>query len=138
MSAAKKDDYYCKSYKFWLFEEMACFIIIFYVIHRHHECGIVGVNHLQLTLVFWSPSSVACYTFHVVLAAGHDIKSLGINVASLCLFFLPIACYLFRDLCKEFCIVTGVSFVVAYLLPPVGWKRPHPYSDEPNNRIKIN
>lgn len=65
--------------------------------------------------------------------SGHDIKSLGINVASLFLFFLPIACYLFRSVCREMCLATLASFVVAYLLPPVGWKRPHPYSDMPDN-----
>jgi hypothetical protein len=26
------------------------------------------------------------------------------------------------------------SFTLAYVLPPMGWRRPHPYSDDPTNR----
>jgi hypothetical protein len=61
------------------------------------------------------------------------MKSLGINFACLLLFFLPMVIYLYRDISKESGAVVAVSLVAAYFLPPVGWKRPHPYSDNPNN-----
>jgi len=65
--------------------------------------------------------------------AGTDIKSIFINFSSFVLIVLPVACYVYQDYAKH--LVAGVvaSFAVAFLLPPSGWKRPHPYSDNPNN-----
>lgn len=30
--------------------------------------------------------------------------------------------------------ITGILYILSYILPPMGWKRPHPYSDMPSNR----
>lgn len=64
---------------------------------------------------------------------GTDIKSLAINLASIILMFLPFAIYYDPDNTMNFCLSLGVSFLFAYVMPPVGWKRPHPYSDDPLN-----
>jgi len=87
--------------------------------------------------------------------AGTDAKSIAINLASLLLFVLPFALYYckveeerqqegeeettIKVLVKTngYYASIGVvvaAFAVAVLLPPVGWKRPHPYSDMPANR----
>lgn len=65
---------------------------------------------------------------------GTDIKSLAINLASLLLFVLPFAAYFDRDHWKIYSGVVAVSMVLALLTPPMGWLRPHPYSDFPNNK----
>jgi len=56
------------------------------------------------------------------------------NIATILLFLLPFALY-FGDQEK---LVLYVGLVVASLLlslimPPIGWMRPHPYSDVPGN-----
>jgi hypothetical protein len=64
----------------------------------------------------------------------HDTKSIAINVATTLLIFLPVPLYMYTDYYKELIGATLMSFVVCFTLPPLGWKRPHPYSDDPNNR----
>jgi len=71
-----------------------------------------------------------------VLTAGTDLKSVLLNLASALLILLPVACYLYAQHTKIFLALVGVIFVLAYVAQPVGWKRPHPYSDDPNNRPK--
>lgn len=66
--------------------------------------------------------------------AGHDIKSLAINLATLIFFFLPVCLYVYPEYAKEQCIVTAIGFAVAFLAPPIGVLRPHPYSDLPGNK----
>jgi hypothetical protein len=58
----------------------------------------------------------------------------AINVASTLLFVLPFVAYFSRENAVKFAAVVGASFLLAFVAPPVGWKRPHPYSDDPNNR----
>lgn len=68
-------------------------------------------------------------------AAGTDPKSIAINLASTLLFIIPIVAYMYEM--KEtfiYIAVVAASFVLAYLIPPVGMLRPHPYSDMPSNR----
>mmetsp|Transcript_18082 Transcript_18082/g.37089 ORF Transcript_18082/g.37089 Transcript_18082/m.37089 type:complete len:91 (-) Transcript_18082:441-713(-) len=65
---------------------------------------------------------------------GHDIKSLVINLATFLLFVLPFGVYFFPEFTKEQCAVVGAGFVLAFLTPPVGVLRPHPYSDMPGNK----
>lgn len=69
--------------------------------------------------------------------SGTDIKSVTINMASTLLLVLPFACYAKREQCRLYIGVVALSFLIAVLLPPVGWKRPHPYSDMPENRPKL-
>mmetsp|Transcript_29654 Transcript_29654/g.43162 ORF Transcript_29654/g.43162 Transcript_29654/m.43162 type:complete len:82 (+) Transcript_29654:148-393(+) len=64
---------------------------------------------------------------------GRDIKSLALNFATTLFFFLPIVLYYLREETKNYAYATGASFLIAFLMPPVGWKRPHPYTDMPGN-----
>jgi hypothetical protein len=65
---------------------------------------------------------------------GTDIKSLALNFASLLLFVLPFAAYFDQPHAKLYCgVVLGVM-MISLLVPPMGWMRPHPYSDMPNNK----
>ncbi len=65
---------------------------------------------------------------------GHDIKSLLINVATTFLFLLPIAIYVDRENTQNYIKAVGGSLLVAFLAPPVGPYRPHPYSDWEGNK----
>eukprot|EP00816_Leptocylindrus_hargravesii_P001146 CAMPEP_0196816952 /NCGR_PEP_ID=MMETSP1362-20130617/57796_1 /TAXON_ID=163516 /ORGANISM="Leptocylindrus danicus, Strain CCMP1856" /LENGTH=72 /DNA_ID=CAMNT_0042194447 /DNA_START=60 /DNA_END=278 /DNA_ORIENTATION=- len=64
---------------------------------------------------------------------GTDIKSLAINLASTLLFVLPFPAYFDTENLKKYAAGVGAAFLVAYVLPPVGWRRPHPYSDDATN-----
>mmetsp|Transcript_6892 Transcript_6892/g.10528 ORF Transcript_6892/g.10528 Transcript_6892/m.10528 type:complete len:81 (-) Transcript_6892:120-362(-) len=66
---------------------------------------------------------------------GVDIKSLALNLASCVFFFAPFAAYFDKQREATFYLgVCGVSFFLAYIIPPIGWMRPHPYSDLPGNK----
>ena len=65
--------------------------------------------------------------------AGHDIKSLALNFASSLLILLPFAVYFYPEYLKEEIGVVCITFVGAYLAPPRGMLRPHPFSDYPEN-----
>mmetsp|Transcript_11035 Transcript_11035/g.13294 ORF Transcript_11035/g.13294 Transcript_11035/m.13294 type:complete len:82 (-) Transcript_11035:598-843(-) len=64
---------------------------------------------------------------------GLDLKSIAINIASILFIILPIVAYLYQENARQLCGGVLAAFAIAFLLPPVGWKRPHPYSDMPNN-----
>lgn len=66
--------------------------------------------------------------------AGLDLKSLAINFASCILFVLPLAMYLYPEYMKEEIGAVAGAMFLSLLVPPMGWKRPHPYSDMPDNR----
>jgi hypothetical protein len=66
--------------------------------------------------------------------AGHDIKSLLINLASFLLIILPAEMYYYPEYKNEEYMVVGASFLLAFLAPPYGFLRPHPYSDLPGNK----
>jgi hypothetical protein len=108
---AKKDDYYSTLHRH---------DNVFFALSERAAPGSSSHSHVSFVLP----------TYHT---DGMDIKSLGINFASMMLFFLPMVIYVYRDLTKASIAATLASFAVAYLIPPVGWKRPHPYSDNPNN-----
>ena len=59
-----------------------------------------------------------------------------VNFASFILIILPVACYLYQELWRELCAFTAFCFLVAFCASPWGWKRPHPYSDNPLNKPK--
>mmetsp|Transcript_23005 Transcript_23005/g.40494 ORF Transcript_23005/g.40494 Transcript_23005/m.40494 type:complete len:82 (+) Transcript_23005:384-629(+) len=65
--------------------------------------------------------------------SGLDLKSLALNFASALLFVLPLAMYFYPEFIQKEIAVVVMSFVVAVLVPPMGWMRPHPYSDMPGN-----
>lgn len=71
-----------------------------------------------------------------MLAGMPDLKSLGLNIATTLLLLLPFALYFDRasDRSSIYVAVVVVTFILAVLIPPVGWWRPHPYSDFPSNR----
>ena len=66
--------------------------------------------------------------------AGHDIKSLALNLAMSILFVLPFAIYYYPDYLQEEIGVMVGGFVLAFLAPPYGVLRPHPYSDQEKNK----
>ena len=66
--------------------------------------------------------------------AGHDIKSLALNLAMSILFILPFAIYYYPEYLQEEIGVMVGGFVIAFLAPPYGVLRPHPYSDQENNK----
>jgi hypothetical protein len=66
--------------------------------------------------------------------AGHDVKSLMLNVASCTLFVLPLAMFFVPQYIKEELGVVAITMFLALLVPPRGWMRPHPYSDKIHNR----
>jgi hypothetical protein len=75
------------------------------------------------------------YHVHAPLAAGHDIKSLAINFATALLFLLPFPLFFGDEGKAKFYTGVVVAFLVlAVILPPFGWMRPHPYSDLPGNK----
>ena len=75
---------------------------------------------------------VVC-SFLLFFVGGHDMKSLALNFATTLLFFLPIAAYMYPEYAQPATLVVLVSLVLSLLVPPVGWRRPHPYSDDPSN-----
>mmetsp|Transcript_240 Transcript_240/g.394 ORF Transcript_240/g.394 Transcript_240/m.394 type:complete len:80 (+) Transcript_240:185-424(+) len=65
---------------------------------------------------------------------GTDPKSLAINLATILLFLLPFAVYLDEELTWRYVAIVGGAFAFTLIVPPVGWTRPHPYSDWPRNK----
>jgi len=63
--------------------------------------------------------------------AGHDIKSLLINVAMTVFFILPFGAYYYREYTNEQIYFVLLTFFLAYVAPPLGCLRPHPYTDHP-------
>eukprot|EP00980_Cylindrotheca_fusiformis_P007579 scaffold1580_cov116-Cylindrotheca_fusiformis.AAC.14 len=78
-------------------------------------------------------SIIVSATTAVRFADGHDVKSLALNLASVLLILVPFVAYFFSEILQTWAAVVAASFVVAVLLPPFGWRRPHPYSDDPSN-----
>jgi len=65
--------------------------------------------------------------------SGHDIKSLLLNLAMSILLALPYLAYMYPEYIKEEIGVTIGGFVIAFLAPPYGVLRPHPFSDSAYN-----
>ncbi|GFH51131.1 hypothetical protein CTEN210_07607 [Chaetoceros tenuissimus] len=65
---------------------------------------------------------------------GHDIKSLLLNLATTLLFILPVVIYFDQENAKQYMMIVAGALVVAFLTPPFGPYRPHPYSDWPGNK----
>jgi hypothetical protein len=61
------------------------------------------------------------------------MKSLALNLASILVFILPFVAYFYSEHLQTAILVVAGSMVLSFLVPPVGWRRPHPYSDDPNN-----
>ena len=65
---------------------------------------------------------------------GTDPKSLLWNLATTVIFFAPVAVYFNKSSVTEATAACAVFYLLAFLYKPIGWKRPHPYSDDPRNR----
>lgn len=50
------------------------------------------------------------------------------------LFLLPFGAYFDADRLSIYTGIVFITFIVALMVPPVGWMRPHPYSDFEGNR----
>jgi hypothetical protein len=94
-----------------------------------HEPVRFTINHNALSLS-------RAHLFSVAVGTEYDPKSLSIVGASIMLFFLPIALFVDERRVFTYIGIVIMGFVVAYFTPPVGWRRPHPYSDDPTNRPK--
>ena len=79
---------------------------------------------------------ILCGNYNAATANGTDIKSVMINIASILLFFLAFAVIFYREQTMLWIGIVAGVYAIAFLLPPVGWKRPHPYSDYPENRTR--
>lgn len=90
-------------------------------------------------------------------AAGTDLKSILLNASSICFILVPFVWYNFHNANRNaattattttasavaavvvkygaegYAAFSVLLFAAAYLTPPVGWRRPHPYSDDPRN-----
>ena len=93
-----------------------------------HKLGRCVCLALKIFLTFSLFVLYSCYS-----AAGLDIKSLALNLASILLFLLPFPAYFYPEYIKEASAVVVGSLLVSVLMPPIGWRRPHPYSDDPTN-----
>lgn len=93
-------------------------------------CVLLLLQALSLTLLSLALS----------LLTGNDVKSILLNIATTVLFFLPFALYFSKDDTQRqiSVAVTVGGLVIGLGYPPMGWKRPHPYSDQDHNRLKIN
>jgi hypothetical protein len=49
------------------------------------------------------------------------------------LMLLPFAAYYYSEHLQTAGAVVVGAFAIAVLIPPIGWRRPHPYSDDPSN-----
>lgn len=75
---------------------------------------------------------------------GTDFKSVLLNISSIVFFIFPFVAF-FVSQYNGFSIndknniygatiaATLAFYVLAYIAPPIGWRRPHPYSDDPTN-----
>ena len=87
----------------------------------------------------------------MVTVGEYSAKGLMLNISCNILFFSPFAVYARPERYKEVIYAILASFVVAWCVrsrrgfrdaklssrrftPPVGWKKPHPLSDQPANR----
>ena len=59
-----------------------------------------------------------------------------INIASILFFILPFGIIFYREHSLPLTGIVVFVYAIGYVLPPVGWKRPHPYSDIPANRTR--
>jgi hypothetical protein len=78
-------------------------------------------------------------------AAGADFKSVLINISSIAFFLLPFTLYFLYKKEEQDLPVSRTTayygivatplllYCVAYFAPPVGWRKPHPYSDDARN-----
>ncbi|GMI26996.1 hypothetical protein TeGR_g3150 [Tetraparma gracilis] len=68
-------------------------------------------------------------------STGHDPKSLLWNLVMIFVFLCPIPLYR-GDISPLNCALAALGlYAAAYLATPMGWKRPHQYSDMPSNRL---
>ena len=85
-----------------------------------------------------SLAPLTCYNQLIALSllamiSGLDPKSIVINIATTFLFLLPFLSYFDRGNSMNYVKGVAASFAVAFIDPPVGWMRPHPYTDKPGN-----
>ena len=67
----------------------------------------------------------------ITWSTGRDPKSLAINLATTVFFILPFLAYFDQKNLWSYVALVSILFVVAFIVPPIGWLRPHPYSDFP-------
>jgi len=60
----------------------------------------------------------------------HSLKSFGLNVAASLLFATPFLIHFYGHLLMAILGANAATLAFVWLLPPRGWKRPHPYSDQ--------
>lgn len=97
---------------------------------RKGECYITCLSAVSLT------HSLVSFSLSPSFPAAHDLKSIVLNILSLVLFLFPIGCYFYADQIQTMALTVGVCLLIAFVTPPVGFLRPHPYSDMPSNRSK--
>jgi len=67
--------------------------------------------------------------------SGHDVKSLLWNLTMSFIFLCPLPLYSGHLNLNQVLLAILVLYFFSYMKSPIGWKRPHPYSDDPANRL---
>ena len=70
----------------------------------------------------------------MIIIGGTDIKSIFLNIASIFIFLIPFIIYYMYEYMYHYFGITMIIYFISYILSPIGWKRPHPYSDMTSNR----
>ena len=95
-------------------------------------------------IIYHFAFTYTAYMYRIFAIGGTDIKSVLLNASSIAFFFFPIVAFFgtqYRGLSVEDknrilggSIATLMAlYALAYIAPPIGWRRPHPYSDDPTN-----
>lgn len=68
------------------------------------------------------------------MSKGHDIKSLTLNLATLMFFIIPFVIYLNPpETTRKYLFAVAGILSIVFLIPPLGFYRPHPYTDWDGN-----
>ena len=93
----------------------------------------VDFGRRQLLKVHLTTHPQSFMALFILESTSLDIKSIALNIFSILLFLLPFAAYFYEEYLREALMVVGGSMVISVIAPPIGFRRPHPYSDDPNN-----
>ena len=66
------------------------------------------------------------------------MKSIALNISMFLAFLFPIGCYFYPQNIYIMLMIVALWLLAAFVTPPMGFLRPHPYSDMPSNRTKKN
>jgi hypothetical protein len=128
-----------------------CFFFFLTLFPLYFESKLPKLTHLLFCfyifithVVILGEQTTLSQHIRYLFLAGTDVKSVLLNISSIVFFFFPIfACIVYQyngisienknKLLGGSIATLFAIYVLAYIVPPIGWKRPHPYSDDPTN-----